>query len=268
MGIFDLETSEDDPPKILTMADADQALVLVTTLARAFRLPASAIPESPVRSHGQSITADLPLLPDEHSALAFPDQGKGYIAVVSQSGHVRCLRHHYIGENLRPGTHLYNLRDSGPPAAACWTSGNDDLLIVTRQGRAIRFAEKSVPLQGGSGIRLEPSDAVAGVTAVKESSGVFLLSADGKGTVRLMSGFSANKAPGGGGKIAMKTDVLVGAVTVEENDDLFVISRLSKIIRFRVNEVPAKEDAVQGVNCMALRADEAVAVTCSGQVPL
>ena len=83
-----------------------------------------------------------------------------------------------------------------------------------------------------------------------------------------MPGFSANKAPGGGGKIAMKTDVLVGAVTVEENDDLFVISRLSKIIRFRVDEVPAKEDAVQGVNCMTLRADEAVAIIRSGQVPL
>lgn len=268
MGIFDLETSEGDPPKILAMADADQTLVLVTTLARAFRLPASAIPGLPVRSRGQSITVDLPLLPDEHLALAFPDQGKGYIAVVSRSGHVRCLRHHYIGENLRPGTNLYSLRDSGPPAAACWTSGNDDLLIVTRQGRAIRFAEKSVPLQGCSGIRLEPSDAVVGVTAIEESSGVFLLSADGKGTVRLMSGFSANKAPGGGGKIAMKTDVLVGAVTVEENDDLFVISRLSKIIRFRVDEVPAKEDAVQGVNCMTLRADEAVAIIRSGQVPL
>jgi DNA gyrase subunit A len=264
MGIFDLETAEDDPPRILTIADASQTLVLVTTLVRAFRKPVSALTESPLRSRGQSITEELPLLPDERLALAFADQGKGYIALVSQSGHVRCLHHHYIGENLRPGTNLYNFRDFGPPAAVCWTSGNDDLLIATRQGRAIRFAEKSVPLQGCLGIRLEPSDAVVAVTAVKEGSRVFLLSADGRGTVRLMSGFSPNKAPGGSGKTAMKTDMLVGVVTVKEDDDVFVISRLSKIIRFRAAEVPAKEDAVQGVNCMALRADETVAVVGSG----
>jgi len=80
------------------------------------------------------------------------------------------------------------------------------------------------------------------------------------GTIRLMSCFGANKAPGAGGKIAMKAEDVVGAVVVEENDDLFVISRLSKMIRFQAAEVPAKEGVVQGVRCMALRADEAVAV--------
>jgi DNA gyrase/topoisomerase IV subunit A len=90
-----------------------------------------------------------------------------------------------------------------------------------------------------------------------------MLGADGLGTVRLMSGFSANKAPGGGGKIALKTDELVGAVAVEEGDDLFALSRLSKLIRFVADEVPAKEGVVQGVRCMTLRADVAVAVAAS-----
>jgi len=263
MGVFDLETSKDDPPAILTIADEQQTLVLLTNQARAFRLPVADLPESPVHGRGQSITAQLPLVAKERLALAFPDQGKGYIALVSQSGHVRCLRHHYIGENLRPGTNLFSLRDFGPPAAACWTSGEGDLFIVTRQGRAIRFAEKSVPLQGGPGIRLEQGDAVVAIAAVSAESCVFLLTADGKGTLRLMSGFGANKSPGGGGKSAMKTDRLIGAVTVEEDDDIFIISRLSKIIRFRAAEVPPKEDVVQGVNCMALRADETVAVVGS-----
>ena len=260
MGIFDLDTSKDDPPAVLAIADLDQTLVLVTTLARAFRVPVTELAEAPVRSKGQSITAKLELLPDEQLALALPDQARGYLALVSQSGHVRCLRHHYLGENLRPGVNLYNLREFGPPVAACWTSGEDDLLITTRQGRAIRFAEKTVPLPGCLGIRMERSDAVVAMAAVNESSSVFLVSADGKGTLRLMSGFAPNKSPGGGGKTVMRTETLVGAVTVEQDDDLFVISRLSKIIRFRVSEVPAKEDAVQGVNCIALRADEVVAV--------
>ena len=76
-----------------------------------------------------------------------------------------------------------------------------------------------------------------------------------------MSGFGANKAPGAGGKTAMKADVIVGAVPVTEQSDVFAISRLGKIIRFRSREVPAKEGVVQGVNCMSLRADECVAMT-------
>jgi len=79
-----------------------------------------------------------------------------------------------------------------------------------------------------------------------------------------MSGFAANKAPGGGGKLAFKSDRLIGAVAVQPGDDLFIISRLGKIIRFRSDEVPPKEGVVQGVNCMALRGDECVAVTASG----
>jgi DNA gyrase subunit A len=260
MGVFDLETSKNDPPAILTIADEQQTLVLVTNQARAFRLPVCELLEAPVHGRGQSITAQLPLVTKEYLTLAFPDQNKGYIALVSQNGYVRCLRHHYLGENLRPGTNLYSLKDFGPPSAACWTSGDDDLFLATRQGRAIRFAEKSVPLQGGLGIRVEPGDVAVAIAAVSAESCVFILAADGKGTLRRMSGFSANKTPGGGGKTAIKSDHLVGAVTVEEDDDIFVISRLSKIIRFRAAEVPPKEDAVQGVNCMALRADETVAV--------
>jgi DNA gyrase subunit A len=59
----------------------------------------------------------------------------------------------------------------------------------------------------------------------------------------------------------MKTDQLVGAAAVAPGDELFIISRLGKLIRFAADEIPAKEGVVQGVACMALRADEATAVT-------
>ncbi len=74
-----------------------------------------------------------------------------------------------------------------------------------------------------------------------------------------MAGFSQNKAPGAGGKQAMKADRLVGVGAVSERDDIFIISRLGKIIRFHADEIPAKEGVVQGVACMALRSDETTA---------
>jgi DNA gyrase subunit A len=76
-----------------------------------------------------------------------------------------------------------------------------------------------------------------------------------------MSGFAANKAPAAGGKVAMKTDKLIGAARAGTGDELFAISRLGKLIRFAAAEVPPKEGVVQGVACMALRADEVVALT-------
>jgi DNA gyrase subunit A len=198
----------------------------------------------------------LALKPSERIEQALPDGEGTYLALLSQRGYVLPVNRPY----LRPGSALYDTRKHGPLAAACWTTGRGELLIATRQGLAVRFPERGLPVGGGQGVRLKEGDAAIAIVAMGPDSGVFMVGADGMGTIRLMSGFGANKAPGAGGKIAMKTEELVGAVIVDEDDDLFVISRLSKVIRFQAAEVPAKEGVVQGVRCMALRADEAVAV--------
>jgi DNA gyrase subunit A len=263
MGVFDLEVPEDDPPAFLTVADESQSLVLITDQGRCFRLPVRQLPESPVRSRGQSVTERLSLNPSERLALVFPDQGGTYVALLTKRGHVLWFAGHLFGEKLRSGAILYEAGKFGSPAAACWTPGDGDLFIATRQGQGIRFSARQVPVRGCLGIRLGRDDVAFAIAAVRPDSGVFTLSADGKGAVRLMSGFRANKAPGAGGKVVMKTDHLVGAATVSDADDVFAISQLSKIIRFPATEVPPKESVVQGVNCMALRADETVAVAVS-----
>jgi len=259
MGIFDLDCSEGEAPAILALADERQSVLLLTKMGRAFRLPVSTIIEAPIHGRGASIVAKLNLPDAEDLAAIVPEQAQGYLALASQSGMVRLLRHHVFGEYMKPGTALYEFRNFGPLASACWTSGEQDLLIATRQGRAIRFSEKQVPPQGMTGIRLVDQDSVVGITSVHPDSGVFLLGADGKGTIRLMHGFTANKSPGAGGKIVMTTDQLVCALSTDERQEIFIISHLSKIIRFRLEQIPAKDSVVQGVVCMSLRADEPVA---------
>jgi DNA gyrase subunit A len=268
MGIFDLDTSQADPPAALLIADEKQQLIVITNRGRAFRVPVSAWPAAPLRSRGQSLTARLSLETGEQPAVIVADQARGYLALVTAHGYVRLWPYYIVGEKLRSDVALYKIENLGPPAAACWTTGNSDLFIATRQGLAIRFAEKLIPGPGAQGIRLDSGDAVAAVESVQPADGVFLLGADGRGTTRAMAGFSPNKAPGAGGKLAMKTDYLVGAVTVpaEAPADLFIISRLSKIIRFRADEVPIKDGVVQGVNCMALRADQTAAVCINSPV--
>ena len=265
MGIFDLDCADDDPPAGLAIADERAHLLIITTQARAFRLPVYFLNEAQIRARPQPFTESLDLNPSEKWAVALPvaAQPSGYLAVLSQQGFVRTWPAHLFGETMRTGISVLKVDDVGGPVSACWATGDSDLFIATRQGIGVRFPTKTVPMPGGQGIRLESSDAVIALTSVHDESGVFLLGADGRGTIRLMSGFNANKAPGAGGKLAMKTDELVGAVTMGGDADLFIISRLSKIIRFKAHEVPAKEGVVQGVNCMTLRADKPVAVTSS-----
>ena len=259
MGIFDLDIPENDSPIALVECEEGQHLLLFTNLARAFRFPSSQLAASDIRSRGQNITQRLGMLEGEKIVAALPDETRGGVALLSEWGFVRYLRHHVFGEYMKPGAVMFDARKYGSLTCTCRTPGDSDLFIATRGGKAIRFSEKLVPPQGGPGIRIENPDRAVSITAVKDDSTVFLADASGRGTLRQMASFTANKSAGGGGKIAMHTDELIEATTASPDDDIFLISRLSKLIRFMAAEVPVKDAPVQGVNCMLLRADEVVA---------
>jgi DNA gyrase subunit A len=265
MGVFDLETADSDYPSLLAIADEAGTLLLFTDDGRAFRLSVAKIAEAEVRAKGQSLRDLIQLRPHEQIVAALPADRTGYVILVSQRGWARRVRHNYVGSNLIQGISFHDVKEGGPLAAACWTGGNGQVFIMTQEGKAIRFNEAQIPARGCLGMRVDVTDRVMDLTSVTDSSGVFLIGADGKGAVRLMSGFGANKAPGAGGKIAFKTDQLVGGTAVTDSDDIFLISRQGKLIRFQANEVPSKEGVVQGVNCMNLRHDEVMGLVTSIQ---
>lgn len=270
MGVFDLDAPSGDIPAFLVLADLNAGLILFSSQGRVFRLPVRSIPEREVRGRGESILAGFPLRDGERITLVVEDAPPphgSFLVLATERGQVRRIAKQYLGAGLQSGTLLYDIREGGAPVAACWSSGNDELFLVTRRAEAIRFAERLAPVRGCLGLRVDPDDVVAGVAATGAQGGVFLLAGDGKGTIRQLSGFAANKAPGAGGKLAMKAETVVGCVAIgaelEGRTDIFALSRLGKIIRFRAGETPAKEGVVQGVNCMNLRADECVALAAA-----
>ena len=264
MGIFDLELNQEDQPINLTSVDDSQNLLLFTNRARVYRLNLNRVVDTAIRSKGDSLFDRMPLDAEETLVTILPEKSSGYIALVSASGRMRNLRHHLFGEHMKLGTVMYPFNEFGPLAAACWTNGDGDLLTVTRNGAGIRFSEKLIPPQGDWAIRLSGNDQVVDLTAVYDDSDVIVVGADGKGTLRSMTGFSPNKSMGGSGKQLFKNNRVVGVNAVNINDDLFIISQLGKIIRFRCDEVPISDGVVQGVICMSLRGDEVVAITSSG----
>jgi DNA gyrase subunit A len=264
MGIFDLDVDEPDRPSALLGVNEGITVLMFTNLAKIFRVPLVRFPQTDIRSKGTYVLDKINLDDDERIVCMLPERASGYIAMVTASGRVRCLRHHLFGEHMRPGSLFFNVKDTGAMVAACWTTGDSELFVLTRRGMAIRFNEKLVNPQGDWCIKLSEGDEVVSVTSVFEDSNVFLLGSDGKGTRRTMSGFAANKSLGGSGKIAMKNEAMVAGLSVTSTDDIFAITRLGKIIRFQTDEIPLTDGVVQGVNCMALRSDSVVAVTSSG----
>lgn len=263
MGVFDLDMPDSEVPSLIAAIDETQKALILTSFARAYHLQLTKINEAPIRARGQLISNLINLEGEEKIVAILPNPTQGYVALVSKAGIVRRFRHQVFGDYMRPGTALFDRKDFSPLVAACLTPGDGDLFIATVKGIAIRFQEKTIPPQGTRGIRIQDDDEIVSICAVSDSSGVFLLGSDGRGTIRMMSGFAANKVPGAGGKLAMKTDKLVSAISVTEQDDLFILSSLSKIIRFSAAEIPPKEGVVQGVNCMMLRNDRCVAVLAS-----
>ena len=205
MGVFDLDTADDDPPSLLAHVSENDTLLLFTSDGRAFRLPAAELPESPVRARGAALSGKLPLRPGERVVGALAEGGGQYAILLSQRGWVRRVRASYLGRSLIQGTSFHDIKEGGPLVAVCWSGGGDDLFLASREGKAIRFMETQVPTRGVLGIRLDVTDMAVAVAAVGAAGGVFLLGADGQGTIRLMSGFAANKAPAAAGKVAMKT---------------------------------------------------------------
>ena len=260
----------EDYPAVLCVADQSQSLLVFTNLARAFRLPVSKISETQLRSQGSPISSFIPIEKGERVVSILPIQAAGYFALASETGLVRILRHHLFSESMKPGTAFFSHKDSGDLAAVCWTPGQGgDIFLASHNGSGIRFSEKSVEPnpKGAPGIRLGKSDQIVSLTPVDEDSHVFLISADGKGALRQMSGFAVNKAPGGSGKQTMKSDRVVGSVTVESSDDLILASRSGKVIRFKADEVPESEGVVQGVIAMGFRFDEVTAVVRATPAP-
>ena len=265
MGVFDIDSPEKNQPEFLCCAEDDQTLLLFSNFGRVYRYPMSKLDESPVRGKGQNLER-LPLVEGEIIIAALPEQASGYVALASRTGFVRCLRHHIFGEHIRPGTSMFNHAEHGALAAVCWTDGSSDILLVTKKGIGIRFSEKAVPPQGTRGIFLSPDDELVAVSPSHQDDGIAVFTAEGKGSIRLMSGFSANKSPGGSGKIVIRSEHVIGATRVNSGEDVFLISRLGKIIRFLSNEIPSSEGVVQGVNCMSLRSDEVVSAVISSGV--
>ncbi len=148
------------------------------------------------------------------------------------------------------------------------TNGDNEVVISTSQGQAIRFHEKGArPMgrvsRGVRGIRLRPGDRVIGMDIVEEGADIFVISKYGYGKRTSINQFTPHARGGVGIRSAVvndKTGDLIGVKRLDENDgqEVIIISKLGQTIRLGLKDIPALGRATQGVRIMRLNGDDEV----------
>ncbi len=267
VGVFDIKLPEEDTPAHLLVAGEGATIFCLSDRGRAFRVPVNAIPLTDIRAAGAPLSPHLNLAPGERITAATvmdPDTPWTHLFIITEHGWVKRLRHNYVGPRLGPGTALHDpRREGGAPRVLFVGTEEKDLFIVTHRGIGIRFPVVAAPGRGARGIMLQRDDYVVGAAQVDDSSTVLMVTASGQGTRREMSGFAANRSPGGKGKIAMRADDVIAIAVADEGDEAFCITRFAKILRFPVAEVPVRQNPVRGVEVMNVRGDTVAALVVS-----
>jgi DNA gyrase subunit A len=180
-------------------------------------------------------------------------------------------------KNVRSsGLIAINLDDGDELKWIRMTTGENEVLISTAQGQAIRFNEKEArPMgrvsRGVRGIRLRPGDKVIGMDIVEEGSDVFVISRYGYGKRTKVSQFTPHARGGVGIRSAVvntKTGELVGVKTLTTDEqEVIIISQQGQTIRLGLSDIPALGRATQGVRIMRLNAkDEVVSLVLVDKV--
>jgi DNA gyrase subunit A len=162
---------------------------------------------------------------------------------------------------VQEGDHLLDVQVS---------EGTNDIVLVTRQGRAIRFPEQDVPTvgrvaQGVKGVQLRSDDAVVGMVVVRRDASLCTFTQNGYAKRTPVAEYPAQKR-GGMGTITLdvstRTGPLVAAKEVLDSDELMVITAGGQAIRVVGSEIPMQGRATQGKRVVELgAADRVVEVT-------
>ncbi len=273
-----MATREEDVIEHVVNASTHDFLLFFTTKGRVFRLKTYEVPAASLNAKGIALVNLLQLQPEE-TVSSVINISKSHDAV----NLIMCTVRGTIKKT--PFEQYQNVRTSGLIAINLdegdelkWirmTSGNDEVVISTAQGQAIRFHEKDArPMgrvsRGVRGIRLRTGDEVIGMDIVEEGSSIFVISQYGYGKRTKVSQFTPHARGGVGIRSAVvntKTGRLVGVKTLKDDkasediQEVIIISSQGQTIRLGMKDIPALGRATQGVRIMRLRdGDEVVSL--------
>ncbi len=268
-----MATREEDVIEHVVNASTHDFLLFFTNKGRVFRMKTYEVPAVGLNAKGVAIVNLLQLQPEETvsavinvsktdaSANLIMCTIRGVVKKTPFDQYQNVRQSGLIAINLDAGDELKWIR---------MTTGDNEVVISTSLGQAIRFHEKDArPMgrvsRGVRGIRLRPNDHVIGMDIVAEGSSIFVISKYGYGKRTKVSQFTPHARGGVGIRSAVvntKTGELIGVKTLTGDDqEVIIISKQGQTIRLGLKDTPALGRATQGVRIMRMReGDEVVSL--------
>jgi DNA gyrase subunit A len=266
-GVRGANLREDDIVQFLFITNTHHWVLFFTNKGRVYRVKVHELPEAARNSRGTYI-ANIPgasFQPDEKIAavLDLDDYDSGrFLVLGTRNGMVKktALAEY---DSPRMGLAAINLRDDDELIGVKLTSGQDDLMFVSRKAMAVRFKESEVrPMgrqtSGVTAMKLRGDDKVLAMEVVRGNADLLVVTDAGFGKRTPLEQYTRKGRGIQGVKTAELTEArgfLAGAMVVQDEDDVFLITDSGQVIRTRVNEIRRAGRATQGVRIMRLGAN-------------
>ncbi|MCC7077325.1 MAG: DNA gyrase subunit A [Acidimicrobiia bacterium] len=268
-GVIGGRLRDEDHVEHMLTTTAHAYLLLFTNRGKVYRIKAHEIPKRDRTARGVALPQFLPVGPDERVQAIIDTRDyetARYLAFVTRHGVVKKTRFQEYDSSRRDGLIAIGLKDDDELVSAFTTSGEDDIIVVTRDGMGIRFAESDVRPMGrtAGGVRaiaVAAGDVVVGARRAEEECDVLLVTERGYGKRTHIADFRPQRR-GGKGLIAMKVAPnrgrLMAARTVRPEDDLLLINSTGTVVRINAGQVSVQGRQATGVKLMALGEGEEV----------
>lgn len=268
-GIQALATKDDDFVEHIFITSTHDHVLFFSNQGRVYRLKAYEIPEAGRTAKGTNLINLLQLNQgDKIQAIITLKEfnADSYLIMGTRKGIIKKTSLDQYSSIRKSGLNAIHLKEDDELIDVRMTTGDSEILIVTKQGYAIRFNEKDArPLgrnaAGVRGIRLRGDDIVVSLEIVDPEQEVLVVSANGFGKRTLVSEYSLQKRGGKGVityKVTAKTGELVGARMVKDTDEMMLINSNDIVIRINVSDISTTSRNAMGVTLMRRTDDEQV----------
>ena len=272
IGVAGMDLKEEDEVEHLFITSTHNFLLFFTSVGKVYRLKVHELPLAGRNAKGKHIVNLLPLRQDEKICAVintrnFEESDGKYLILGTRNGIVKkTLFASYNTKLKADGIIAIKIREDDELLAVRNTSGDDDLMMISRLGQAIRFHESDVRPTGRSasgvhGMRLRKGDEVISMDIARDDSDLFVITENGFGKRTPISEYRITGRGGLGVRTVALTDrkgYLVGVKVVRENHEIMLQSRDGVMIRVRADGISRHGRATQGVRVMNMREGDVV----------
>ncbi len=272
-GITGIATREEDFVKKIFTASTHDTILFFSNKGKMYKLRGYEIPEAGRTAKGTAIVNLLSLDADEKVSTIIPIQnfaeGK-YLLFATKNGLIKKTALTEYVSSRKTGLQAISLKEDDELIDVKLTDGQDNVVLVTRNGMCITFDEKDVRAmgrvsQGVLGIRVDNDDCVIGMESVIRDSKATLLAIteNGFGKRTELDEYRVQIRGGKGVityKVTAKTGKIVGIKIVTENDDVMMITDTGTVIRLEVKEISVLGRSTQGVTLMRTNEGKVVSI--------